>query len=213
VALLFIYTLILLSQLDNKAYPTVPHVLSWLLGAFFEIAILTCNLLVWTREAPTQEQSSWNIITLTIDVVRIMFLLGMTGLYVVLIIFATRNKHNDDETTGLLAAANRDYGSATQQAAKKSGEEQQAAWARRNLIGQRQNWWEYLRGYTVSTFINSHRSSVNILGLLSISLAFKEHKVTDSDDNMLYLDVVTESCQCACTRSTWQGHELAGTES
>jgi len=151
VALLFIYTLILLSQLDNKNYPTVPHVLSWVLGAFFETAIFVCNILVWTHRAsaPVQDLSSWKIITLVIDITRIMFLVGMTGLYAALVIFAARNRRDGDETSGLLASANRDYGSATQQATKKSGEEQQAAWARRNLIGTRQSWWEYLRGYTV----------------------------------------------------------------
>lgn len=43
--------------------------------------------------------------------------------------------------------------------AKKTSAEETAGWARKNLIGVRQSWWEYLRGYTVC--LPSHVSRYN----------------------------------------------------
>lgn len=151
--------MLLLSQIDNASYPSVPHVLSWILGIGFEFIVTGINIYIWTRhlERSFQDLSSWKIATLVIDVTRVLILVGMTVLYAVVVIYANLpERSGETETSSLLDTANgrvngtsSGYGSVNGPKPKKKDEEQQAGWARRNLIGARQSWWEYLHGYTV----------------------------------------------------------------
>ncbi|KAI5797511.1 hypothetical protein DFH27DRAFT_526268 [Peziza echinospora] len=193
ISLLFVWAFILLSQLDSRSYPTVPHVLTWSIGLIFEIALLVLNIINYN---PTRQHqlSSYKLTALGIDLVRIIFLLILINLYFFLVVLSAEvdndeveeNDHDEcesddqqeredyDESTGLLATSaasvnterrNRrslnglrkrgDYGSIAN--GKTNGKpglpepqsETTAGWGRRNVIGVRQSWWEYLRGYAV----------------------------------------------------------------
>lgn len=191
--MLFIYALILLSQLDSKQYPTVPHVLTWQAGLAFEVALLALNLVNY-EVSGEQQLSSYKYTALGIDIFRIVILLIVICVYYILIVLSAEieddgiedDDHGDsdsdeqpegedyDESTGLLAPSGisvsteqrkrrtikrlhkrGDYGTLENGHGKVNGkaapraEATTAGWARRNVIGVRQSWWEYLRGYAV----------------------------------------------------------------
>lgn len=128
---------------------------------FFEIVLLASNMVLWTNHSSKSFQmlSSWKFAALSIDMTRILLLLGMTGLYAVFVIFAEYPEQNGEgENSGLLppSRASTGYGSIAE-TTKGTQEEQGPAWARRNLVGVRQSWWEYLHGYTVGKSASSKK--------------------------------------------------------
>jgi len=194
--LLFIYSLILLSQLDTKQYPTVPHVLTWAVGLAFEAVLLALNFV--NHGSREHQLSSYKYTALGIDIFRIVILFILISVYITLVVLSAEvqddgiedEDHGDsdsdeqpegedyDESTGLLAPSGvsvsterrrrrangtrkrGDYGTITNGKGKLNGkgkagpsqlETGTAGWARRNVIGVRQSWWEYLRGYAVCT--------------------------------------------------------------
>lgn len=101
---------------------------------------------------------SWQIVDLSIDLLRIMLLLLLVGTYVCLIVVPTPVRGDTgsaEETTGLLngAASNgvADYGSTPphqKHGFPEPSADAPAGWGRRTTVG-KQSWWEYLRGYTI----------------------------------------------------------------
>lgn len=196
--MLFIYSLILLSQLDTKQYPTVPHVLTWVVGLAFEVVLLALNSV--NHGSSEHQLSSYKYTARGIDIFRIVIIFILISVYITLVVLSAEVKddgiedddHGDsdsdeqpegedyDESTGLLAPSGisvsterrrrrrradgirkrGDYGTITNGKGKLNGkgnvgpsqsETGTAGWARRNVIGVRQSWWEYLRGYAVCT--------------------------------------------------------------
>ena len=195
----------MLSQLDTKQYPTVPHVLTWIVALCFELTLLTLNLLLDYRPPDGHTISSYKYITLGIDIFRIITLFTLICVYIFVIVLCAeiedenieQNEQEDsgnddqpvheeyDESTGLLVTrgvsvstdrrnrrrvASRkrgdygtmDYGNGT--VSRKPGPPPMesgapAGWARRNIIGVRQSWWEYLRGYAVCILVINVTSS------------------------------------------------------
>ena len=196
--MLFIWGLTLLSQLDAKQYPTVPHVLTWIVALGFEVTLVAMNLVLNYRPSDGHMISSYKFIALGVDVFRIIILFTLICVYISVIVVCAeiegenteQNEQEDsdsdeqperedyDESTGLLApsgvsvsterrnrrtaggshkrvgygAMEQGNGEVNRKASPAPAESgAPAGWARRNIIGVRQSWWEYLRGYTVCT--------------------------------------------------------------
>ena len=206
---MFIWGLTLLSQLDTKQHPTVPHVFTWIVALGFEVTLVAMNLLLHYRPSEVHKISSYKYITLGIDISRIIILFTLICVYISVIVLCAeiedekieRNEREDsdsddqpdhedyDESTGLLAPSgvsvsterrNRrrvaesrkrgDYGSmkhgngAVNAKAGPPPTESgaSAGWARRDVIGVRQSWWEYLRGYAVCNLMSTVSLSLKI---------------------------------------------------
>lgn len=156
VALFFIYSLLLISQIDNRLHPTFPHFATWTLGLVGEVAVVAMRFAVYQEKlrdgGKRFKWSSWEIVDLSVAMARVALLLLMICLYLGLVVLPSpAHEGNSEETTGLLGAqAAGGYG-ATDTAAKDgahSENESGPGWARKTTVTQ-QSWWEYLRGYTL----------------------------------------------------------------
>lgn len=166
----------LISQLDNALYPTFPHFATWVFGLAGEVLLLVANILTYEQKHGSElgDRSggvgdaskkrlllhNWDIVDLSIDVLRIALLLLLVGLYLVLVVFSRRGSDECDseETSSLLASSSSstvggvpDYGSVP--AHRKHGvpdpsPDAPAGWGRRAVVG-KQSWWEYLQGYAI----------------------------------------------------------------
>lgn len=153
-ALLFIYALLLISQLDNRLSPTFPHLASWLVGLAGEALLIILRVRIYAdnrldhpgHRHPTV-WGSWEVTDVAICALRGVLLVLLVSLYVALIVLPRPVVDDDDaeETASLLNGTGdaNGYGAIGQK-----GEPGQAAWARRTTLPT-QSWWEYLRGYTI----------------------------------------------------------------
>ncbi|KAA8910126.1 hypothetical protein FN846DRAFT_1007157 [Sphaerosporella brunnea] len=168
VARFFTYALLLISQLDSRLNPTFPHFSTWILGLAGEILLVVARITTYEeglqKKPPNKRHikwGSWEIVDLSIDVLRAVLLLILSGTYLALIVIRKPTSQRDDaeETTGLLSTAGSasgsdgeaDYGSIP--AHRKHGLPEPsvnppAGWGRRTNVG-KQSWWEYLRGYAI----------------------------------------------------------------
>ncbi|KAF8545255.1 hypothetical protein BDD12DRAFT_871545 [Trichophaea hybrida] len=168
VARFFIYALLLISQLDSRLSPTLPHLLTWTFGLVGEMMLLAVGITEYEkslqRKPPKKRHikwGSWEIADLSIDVLRALLLLILIGTYILLIVIPQppAERGNTEETTGLLSSGRpsspsdgeTDYGSIP--AHRKHGLPEPSAnapagWGRRTVVG-KQSWWEYLRGYAI----------------------------------------------------------------
>ena len=103
---------------------------------------------------------NWDIVDLSIDLLRIVFLVLLVGLYTCLIVLSKQESDDSDseESSSLLASSSSstvdgvpDYGSVP--AHRKHGVSEPsthapAGWGRRAVVG-KQSWWEYVQGYTI----------------------------------------------------------------
>ncbi|KAL9010251.1 MAG: hypothetical protein Q9173_004796 [Seirophora scorigena] len=164
VASFFTYTLFLISLIDTKPSPTVAHFSTWLVALVLEFLLLGASLSLYTTEHREpkvgnprgghlqQGVTNWEAIEILIDVVRLVFLLGLNFSYCLFIALrawkqrrsSRRQSGTAGETTSLLnghvvendSAHGPDDGS------------QDAGWVRPMKVPSK-SWWEYLRGYSL----------------------------------------------------------------
>jgi hypothetical protein len=168
VARFFIYALLLISQLDSRLNPTLPHLLTWIVGLTGETILLSVGIIEYEKTLANKPPNkrhikwgSWEIADLSIDVLRAVLLLILIAVYILLIVVPQPpvERGNAEETTGLLDGSRApspdsdpaDYGSIP--AHRKHGLPEPSAnapagWGRRTVVG-KQSWWEYLRGYAI----------------------------------------------------------------
>lgn len=169
----FIYALLLISQLDSRLSPTLPHLLTWILGFVGETLLLAVGIIDYEKALQAKppkkrhiKWGSWEIADLSIDVLRALLLLVLIGTYIALVIAppppAARRRGSPDETAGLLASPSNpasdgeaDYGAVPPAAARAKHANHglattttAAGWGRRTVVS-KQSWWEYLRGYAI----------------------------------------------------------------
>lgn len=174
-----IYCLILITIIDTKPSPTSAHVSTWIIAAVMEIILLGASFAVYTsdhREPKVgdpyggeleREMTEWEITEVTIDLVRILILLIMTGFYVLFMALQGKSgiqtrPGTPEEHTGLLdheraenGSANGNangqtngYGATTNGAAKPSKKrDAPAGWEKPTTTPSR-SWWEYIKGYS-----------------------------------------------------------------
>jgi hypothetical protein len=161
----------LISQIDNTLYPTLPHFASWVLGICGESLLLGAKLYIYEedldRHKPKDGElvntlkkkhgiflvNNWEIIDLSIDIFRLFLLLLLVFLYLILVIAPKPRVEPTDseESTPLLSGAASPSGSADYGASKTNGvpsPDEPAGWARKMTLT-KQSWWEYLRGYAI----------------------------------------------------------------
>ncbi|KAH7121162.1 hypothetical protein B0J11DRAFT_58884 [Dendryphion nanum] len=169
----FVYCLFLISLLDSKPSPTGAHLATWSIATVFEIALLSCNLIIYTNphNEPTVKSprtrtrlhmTEWESTEVALDLLRIVLLLALIGLYLLFVVRARRQRTetgNSSETASLLGG-DRDghpenghangYGSVHPNGGKHHGAEGAAppAWSRPTGAPAR-SWWEYIKGYRV----------------------------------------------------------------
>lgn len=172
VSLLFIYALVLISQIDNNLYPSLPHLATWLIGICGESVILAAEILIYQDDVAKHSPSSggmtsvlkkkfagifvvnWDLVGLSIGATRIFLLVLLMALYVVLVVAPKPSalENDSEETTPLLSGTVSPSGSGPEYGANsKNGvpsPDQPAGWARKMTLT-KQSWWEYLRGYAI----------------------------------------------------------------
>jgi hypothetical protein len=105
----------------------------------------------WRGDEGAIRWGSWEVVDLSVDLLRVTLLLLLVALYLGLIVLPTpaRAPAGSEETTGLLNGRAGGYGAIPDH---KDGEhsenEDGPGWARKTTVG-KQSWWEYLRGYTI----------------------------------------------------------------
>lgn len=170
VSLLFIYALVLISQIDNNLYPSLPHLATWLVGISGESVILAAEVLIYqddvARNSPLSVTSipkkkytdifvlNWELVGFSIGATRIFLLVLLVALYTILVVVPKPlvPENDSEETTPLLSGtvspsgSGPDYGASSKNGVPSPDEP--AGWARKVTLA-RQSWWEYLRGYTI----------------------------------------------------------------
>ncbi|KAL7276231.1 ATP-binding cassette-type vacuolar membrane transporter Hmt1 [Rhizina undulata] len=166
VSLMFIYGLLLISQLDDDLAPSFPHFATWIVGLIGESVLLAAKIIAYQdatkhlgstdllvlAKKPREDYRSlwghWEIVGISIDVTRLFFLTTLVVLYILLVVLPVPASQDADaeESTSLLASSSvgAGYGSV---AAKAAGN-REAGWERKTVVG-KQSWWEYLRGYAI----------------------------------------------------------------
>ncbi|KAF2458442.1 heavy metal tolerance protein [Lineolata rhizophorae] len=173
----FVYTLFLISISDAKPSPNSAHLLTWLLCLAMELVLFAASIAVYTEKHHEPRvgdpfggrlrynMTLWEIIEVTIDLLRIVLivaLLGLYGLFVTAFKAAKRERdaQSPSETSSLLGDGPREngqngsangYGSTGGRPvggkhAHTEGEP--AGWVRPKEMPSR-SWWEYLKGYSV----------------------------------------------------------------
>lgn len=162
----------LISQIDNNLYPTLPHLATWIFGICGESVLLATKIITYEEDldrhngSPEHENEgvlkkkhgsifvgNWDIVDLSIDVLRLFLLLLLVSLYIILVVAPKppAQETDSEETTPLLSGAVSPSGSGPDYGASKNGvpsPDQPAGWARKMTLT-KQSWWEYLRGYTI----------------------------------------------------------------
>ncbi|KAL8986703.1 MAG: hypothetical protein Q9177_004024 [Variospora cf. flavescens] len=165
VASVFIYTLFLISLIDTKPSPTLAHFSTWLLALLLELLLLGASLSLYTTEhrepkagnpgggQPEQGVTNWEAIEILIDIVRVVFLLGLILSYCLFIALRALKEHQSSrgqsgtpgETTSLLNGHAVENGSAH---GPDDDDKEDAGWVRPTKVPSK-TWWEYLRGYSL----------------------------------------------------------------
>ncbi|KAI9802499.1 MAG: hypothetical protein M1825_002884 [Sarcosagium campestre] len=180
VASIFVYALILISLIDTSPSPTAAHQTTWSVGLLLEILLFAASLALYT--SPHRERtalsshggrlrrrpSGWEIVELLLDVLRIVLIFGLVGLYTALTgIRRIRQRRVDqltsstEETQGLLepAADGNGHASSAPGASSYGGVEHNgkppepveapvAGWSRPTTLPSK-SWWEYIKGYMI----------------------------------------------------------------
>lgn len=112
----------------------------------------------WEEGRKRFRWGSWEIVDVSINLLRCALLLLLIGLYLGLIVLPkaeSERAESSEETTGLLNDARTNgqgYGAIAAAGDAKNGKSSEngdgPGWARKTAVG-KQSWWEYLRGYTV----------------------------------------------------------------
>jgi hypothetical protein len=175
----FVYTLLLISLIDSKPSPTVVHLATWSVAAALEIVLLAMSFAIYTH--PHKEpavnpprpkwrfhMTEWEITEVAIDLLRIILLLALIGLFVVFVTLPQLKRKAEEagsssETQSLLsgdreshaenghanANGNGSYGSVHPVGGKHQHTEgAPPAWSRPTGAPAR-SWWEYIKGYRV----------------------------------------------------------------
>ncbi|ORY08640.1 hypothetical protein BCR34DRAFT_488466 [Clohesyomyces aquaticus] len=172
----FVYSLFLITLLDSKPAPTVAHLLTWSVAVVLETVLLTCSFIIYTH--PHKEpavnppgrrtrlhMTTWESTEVTIDLLRIVFLLALIGSYLLCVTWQkqkqthTAEAGSSSETASLLGGdrdsqaenghANGDYGSTHPVGGKHQHTEgAPPAWSR-PVNAPARSWWEYIKGYRV----------------------------------------------------------------
>lgn len=160
----------LISQIDNNLYPTLPHLATWIFGICGESVLLAAKIIKYQEDLENHNKNpnapsalkkkhaglfvgNWDIVDLSIDILRLFLLLLLVSLYTVLVVAPKPAVEDSDseETTPLLSGTASPSGSGPDYGASKNGvpsPDEPAGWARKMTLT-KQSWWEYLRGYTI----------------------------------------------------------------
>ncbi|KAF2654985.1 hypothetical protein K491DRAFT_599724 [Lophiostoma macrostomum CBS 122681] len=172
----FVYTLLLISLIDSTPSPTVVHFATWTVATALEIALLAMSFAIYTHphkepavDPPRPKwrfhMSEWEITEVAIDLLRIVFLLGLIGLFIVFVTLPQRKRKAEEagsssETQSLLGgdseghvenghANGSSYGTVHPVGGKSPHTEgAPPAWSRPTGAPAR-SWWEYFKGYRV----------------------------------------------------------------
>lgn len=173
-----VFCLLVISILDTKPSPTIAHAATWLLATIMEIVLLGASFAIYTtdhREPKIgdphggeleREMTEWEITEVTLDLVRILFMLALMAFYALFVLLqGIKHKKEEpgtqDEQTSLLAETSaengtangtpNDYGSTNGAPTAPKKDKTAAApagWEKPTTTPSR-SWWEYIRGYSM----------------------------------------------------------------
>ena len=164
----FVWSIILISLHETKPSPNIVYLMIWLLSLPLEMIILGSSMKIYTvphHEPAVGDQqggkfrekiTGWEVIEIIVNMVRIGLLLGMSMLYLIFCLAASRSTHkagdSPSEREPLLDGGSEAghgqtnghaYGSAHPQQEPK---EHQDAWAK-PVEPPSVSWYQYLRGF------------------------------------------------------------------
>ncbi|KAI7255385.1 hypothetical protein KC335_g13869, partial [Hortaea werneckii] len=167
-----VYALLLITMIDSKPSPTLAHLVTWIAASLMEIILLGASFGLYSRahREPRvgdpkggelqKNMTEFEITEVTLDLVRIIFLLALVGFYALFVFLqgyklkaeAARAEERqsllaeDHAGNGAAGGAANGYGTAN---GKPHGPvEAPAGWEKPKETPSR-SWWEYLRAYTV----------------------------------------------------------------
>ncbi|KAF1351196.1 hypothetical protein BDV97DRAFT_165750 [Delphinella strobiligena] len=174
-----VYVLILISILDSSPSPTWAHASSWALSAVMEIVLLGASIALYSHKhrEPTvgdpnggeleKEMTEWEITEVTLDLVRIIFLLALVAFYGLFVGLQARRQRKEaastSEATALLSEDGAENGNAngngsanghsngygaTQSNKPNKPTDAPAGWEKPTSTPSR-SWWEYIKGYSM----------------------------------------------------------------
>ena len=173
VASFFVYTLLLISLVDNNPDPTVAHLFTWIVAIIVEIVLLSASLAIYTSDHREPQAGDsrwgrlrtgvtiWEAVEILIDVFRILFLLALIVFYALFI--SVRGARfwraawgaggAGAERRSLLNGHQIENGNANGQAYGAISPdlvkvEETSGWVRPDKIPSK-SWWEYIRGYSL----------------------------------------------------------------
>lgn len=167
-----VYALLLITMIDSKPSPTVAHMVTWAVAALMEITLLGASFGVYTQEHREpkvgdprggelqRDMTEWEITEVTVDLVRIIFLLALVGFYALFVFLQGYKRRAEaaraEERTALLAEERAESGTAGGQPngygtanGKAHGPQEVPAGWEKPKANPTRSWWEYLRAYTI----------------------------------------------------------------
>lgn len=173
VASFFVYTLLLISLVDNNPPPTVAHFSTWIVAVIVEAVLLGASLAIYTADHREPQAGDlhwgrlrtgvtiWEAVEILIDVLRILFLLALIVFYALFVSIrgvklrraALGEGGYAAERTSLLNGHHIENGHANGQAYGALSPdpvkvEETSGWVRLDKIPSK-SWWEYIRGYSL----------------------------------------------------------------
>ncbi|KAK5712801.1 ATP-binding cassette-type vacuolar membrane transporter Hmt1 [Elasticomyces elasticus] len=173
-----VYALFLVTLIDSKPSPTLAHMVTWAVALIMDIILLGASFGVYTQDhrepkvgdpkggEMQRDMTEWEITEVTLDLVRIIFLLALVGFFTLFVFLQGHKKDEQagsvEERTGLLAnghgtangsAPGPAYGATTNGTphgphGAKSAHDAPAGWEKPKDTPSR-SWWEYIRAYAI----------------------------------------------------------------
>ena len=167
-----VYTLLVITLVDTVPSPTSAHLITWIVAVIMEIMLLGASFALYTTEHREpkvgdpvggelkRDMSQWEIVEVTVDIVRIFLLLALIAFYALFVFLQGHKKkvdeQHEDEHTSLLADGHpAENGAATgpsngygTNGKPKGPPEIPAGWEKPKATPQR-SWWEYIRAYAI----------------------------------------------------------------
>lgn len=163
------YTLFLISLLDTKPSPTWAHFFTWIVALILEILLLGASAAIYTykHREPTagdpdggrmrQGMTRWEAVEITLDVIRIFFLLALVLFYALFVALRSaklrhayrREDGRPHERSSLLNHGRLENGTINGPDHDSSPQkEEPSGWVRPDKVPSK-SWWEYIRGYSL----------------------------------------------------------------
>ncbi|KAK5134005.1 hypothetical protein LTR08_007010 [Meristemomyces frigidus] len=167
-----VYALLLITLIDHRPSPTAAHLVTWVVAVVMEIIMLGASFAIYTQDHREpkvgdpqggelqRDMTQWEIAEVTMDLVRIVFLLALIGFYTLFVLLQGYKQRAEaaraEERTALLAESHAENctpnghanGYGTSNGKPHGPHDAPAGWEKPKENPTR-SWWEYSRAYAL----------------------------------------------------------------